>query len=259
MALFHGRVERWPLLILLHLGAVGLVLWLRRLSRTSRVWKAAHDWYPLLLYPLFFKEVEVLASSFGDWSLTEVVQSFEEKVFNGQPSLFLSERWNSIFLSEYLHFCYFAFIFMVPAVAGYWYAKGRRTAFHHLILLVSTVFFGSYVFFMLFPVDSPFYLYEPLPPPLSGQFFYEIVHHVSSRGGARGGAFPSAHVSGAVVVLLVAWRYERRLACFLLPIVTGIILATDGRFHYVMDVAGGLTVALAAVLIVHARLPKPAS
>ena len=106
--------------------------------------------------------------------------------------------------------------------------------------MLSTVMLGSYLFFIVLPVDSPYYLSPHLGPPLSGHFFFDLVHQISARGGARGGAFPSAHVSGAIVVILVAWRHQRRLAYLLLPIIGGVMMATVyGRFHYVLDTLAG--------------------
>jgi membrane-associated phospholipid phosphatase len=106
--------------------------------------------------------------------------------------------------------------------------------------MLSTVLLGSYLVFILLPVDSPYYLSQHLGPPLSGHFFFDLVHQMSARGGARGGAFPSAHVSGAVVVSLVALRHQRRLAYLLLTFTGSVMIATVyGRFHYVLDVLAG--------------------
>jgi membrane-associated phospholipid phosphatase len=104
------------------------------------------------------------------------------------------------------------------------------------------------LFFILLPVDSPYYLSPRLGPPLSGHFFFDLVHQMSARGGARGGAFPSAHVSGAVVVSLVAWRHQRRLA-YLVVLLTAslMIAAVYGRFHYVLDTLAGAGLAIAVV------------
>ena len=122
-------------------------------------------------------------------------------------------------------------------------------AFGELLLLLSTVLLGSYLFFILLPVDSPYYLSPRLGPPLSGHFFFDLVHQMSARGGARGGAFPSAHVSGAVVVSLVAWRHQRRLAYLLVLITGSVMMATVyGRFHYVLDTIAGAALAIAVVV-----------
>jgi membrane-associated phospholipid phosphatase len=105
------------------------------------------------------------------------------------------------------------------------------------------------LFFVVLPADSPYYLSPHLGPPLSGHFFFDLVHQMSARGGARGGAFPSAHVSGAVVVTLVAWRHQRRLAYLLLPIIGGVMMATVyGRFHYALDTLAGAVLAVAVVM-----------
>ena len=161
----------------------------------------------------------------------------------------LSERLAFVPLSEYLHFCYLSYVIVIPSVAAYWYVSGRRAAFGELLLLLSTVLLASYLFFILLPVDSPYYLSQRLGPPLSGHFFFDLVHQVSARGGARGGAFPSAHVSGAVVVSLVAWRHQRGLAYLLVPFTWSVMIATVyGRFHYVLDTLAGAALAIAVVV-----------
>jgi membrane-associated phospholipid phosphatase len=207
------------------------------------------DWHPLVLFPLLYKEVELLAAVFGNWKLTATISAIESVLFLGQPSLYLSERVPVVALSEVLHFCYLSYIVVIPAVATYWYLSGRRAAFHEFVLLLAAVMFGSYLLFILFPVDSPYYRFDPLGPPLAGHFFFNLVHAVSSLGGARGGAFPSTHVSGAMVLWLVAWRRQPRLAAVLTPLILGMIAATVyGRFHYALDIVAGVGLALVAMV-----------
>jgi membrane-associated phospholipid phosphatase len=249
LAAFHDRVPQWEPWVLAHLVLSGLIAALSFLpTKLSVAPRLLRDWYPVLLLPLLFKEVEMLAAGFGNWGLTVVLQNLEVAWFGGHPSLYLSELLPWIPLSEYLHFCYFAYLLLVPSVGSYWYFTGQKGKFHELVFLVSVTLTVSYLFFALFPVDSPFYVFPPLGAPFEGRFFYDLVHFVSGHGGARGGAFPSSHVSVAMVVLLVLWRRERPLALALLPIILGLILATVyGRFHYALDVVAG--VALAATVV----------
>jgi membrane-associated phospholipid phosphatase len=240
-----GRV--W--LVAVHLTLSGSLLILNRGIPAAGILGVIRDWHPLLLFPLLYKEVELLAAAMGDWRLTSAIPGWESALFAGQPSLYLSERLAFVPLSEYLHFCYLSHVIVIPAVAAYWYVSGRRAAFGELLLMLSTVLLGSYLFFILLPVDSPYYLSERLGPPLSGHFFIDLVHQMSARGGARGGAFPSAHVSGAVVVSLVAWRHQRRLAYLLIPFAGSVMIATVyGRFHYVLDALAGAALAIAVVV-----------
>lgn len=247
-AIFHQTIAQWPAIVIGHLTVCAALVRLDRIESSSPIVRALHDWHPILLFPILYKEVELLAAGVGDWRLTEAIPALEATLFNGQPSLYLSERWNSVALSEYLHFCYLSYVLLIPAVCGYWYATRRQTAFREVVLLLALTMFGSYLFFILFPVDSPYYRSDPLGPPFAGHFFFDLVHEVSSRGGARGGAFPSAHVSGAVVIWLVAWRHQRTLAVLLAPIIGGVLVATVyGRFHYALDTVAGLLVAIVVV------------
>jgi membrane-associated phospholipid phosphatase len=231
-----GRV--W--LVAGHVTLSGALLILDRARPPAGILRVIRDWHPLMLFPFLYKEVELLAPVIGDWRLTEVIPAWESALFAGQPSLYLSERLAFVPLSEYLHFSYLSYVIVIPSVAAYWYVRGRRAAFGELLLMLSTVLLGSYLFFILLPVDSPYYLSPRLGPPLSGHFFFDLVHQVSARGGARGGAFPSAHVSGAVVLSLVAWRHQRRLAYLLVLITVSLMIATVyARFHYVLDTLAG--------------------
>jgi membrane-associated phospholipid phosphatase len=249
LIVFAGQLlQNRRALVALHVVGAAGVITLRRMSARHRLLAFASDWHPIVLFPLLYKEVESVAAAVGDWRLTTAIPAIEAAWFGGQPSVYLSQRFPSVVLSEWLHFCYLSYVVMIPGVAAYWYIS-RRRAFDDLVPLVATAMYASYLFFMLFPVDSPYYRTPRLGPPFAGHFFFDLVHAVSDRGGARGGAFPSAHVTGSLVLWLVAWRNQRRLALVLAPIVVGIVVATVyGRFHYVLDVAAGA--ALAAVVVV---------
>jgi membrane-associated phospholipid phosphatase len=246
---YRSRLPHWDTYLTVHLLLAGAVYSLRFLRRKlAPVPEFFRNWYPVIAFPFLYKEVEVFAAAFGNWGLTEPIRELETALFAGQPSIYLSELLPFVVLSEFIHFCYLSHVFILPSIGGYWYHTRRETAFRELIYLVSITLGASYLFFILFPVDSPFYLSKPPGKQLSGHFFYELVHFVSDRGGARGGAFPSTHVSITTVIWLVAWRQQRKIAYWLTPIALGLVFATVyGRFHYVLDVIAGL--ALAGVIV----------
>jgi membrane-associated phospholipid phosphatase len=249
MATFGQSIPRRSLLVATHL-VLAIALLSLRTAPSSPTLRLVRDWHPLLLFPFLFKEVEPLAAAIGDWRLTSAIPAIDAMLFGGQPSTYLSLRLSFVPLSEFLHLCYLAYIVVIPAVAGYWYFSNRREAFGELLLALSLVMLGSYLFFIILPVDSPYYLSARLTPPLSDHFFFNLAHQVSARGGARGGAFPSAHVSGALVLFLVAWRHQRRLAVLLAPIIAGVVMATVyGRFHYALDVIAGLLLGAIVVFV----------
>ncbi|HSF19073.1 MAG TPA: phosphatase PAP2 family protein [Vicinamibacteria bacterium] len=255
---YRANLPEWEMVLLIHGVGACLLYGLRFLPEGLPLGvRFVRDWYPLMIFPLLYKEVEGLASVVGNWKLTDVLVNVEVAMFRGHPSLYLSEGLPYVVLSEYLHFCYFAYVLLVPLVGGRWYFGGRKQPFDELLWLVSVTFASSYLFYILFPVDSPFYRFDALEAPLRGSFFYELVHFVSERGGARGGAFPSSHVSISTIVLLEVFRHERRLFTWLLPVYLGLVTATVyGRFHYAVDVLGGWLLAAAVVGLSVAIQPR---
>ncbi len=244
----HQEFPRWQLVLGLHLigAALAFGILFRRCNH-YRGW--AHflvSWYPAFLFLPLYKEVEILAATLGNWTLTQTVQAIELGLFGEHPSVWLSQRWPFLWLSETLHFCYLSYVALIPAVGGYWYFTGRTSALQQMLSLVATGYFISYFFYILYPVDSPYYLFAPLVHPLSEGWVYQLVHFISDRGGARGGAFPSTHAAISTLILLTAWKRQRRVGYILLPIVAGIFFATIyGRFHYAVDVIAGCCLATA--------------
>ena len=191
VVVFLDTLDRWPIFVGTHLTMSGLLIWLSRLSAPPPLLRAFRDWHPIVLLPLLYKEVEVFAAAFGDWGLTTSIPALEATLFNGQPSLYLSEQWPSVALSEYLHFCYLSYVLVIPGLAGYWYATGRRVAFHELVLVLALAMFGSYVFFILFPVDSPYYVSDRLGPPVAATCSSTWSTRCRREGGHAAGRSPA--------------------------------------------------------------------
>ena len=72
-------------------------------ARPKGILLVVRDWHPLMLFPLLYKEVELLAAVIGEWRLTAAIPAWESALFDGQPSQYLSERLALVPLSEYLH------------------------------------------------------------------------------------------------------------------------------------------------------------
>ena len=111
-----GRVR----LVAVHLTLAGSLLILNRARPGAGILRVIRDWHPLILFPLLYKEVELLAAVIGDWRLSAAIPAWEAVLFRGQPSLYLSEQLPFVPLSEYLHLCYLSHLVVIPLVAAYW-------------------------------------------------------------------------------------------------------------------------------------------
>ena len=104
-------------LVALHVVLSASLLMLNRTRPSAGILRVIRDWHPLALFPVLYKEVELLAPVLGDWRLTAAIPVWESSLFAGQPSLYLSERLPFVPLSEYLHFCYLSYGIVIPSVA----------------------------------------------------------------------------------------------------------------------------------------------
>ena len=91
-----GRV--W--LVAVHLTLAASLLILNRTRPSAGILRVIRDWHPLMLFPLLYKEVELVAAVIGDWRLTAAIPAWESALFDGQPSQYLSERLALVPLSD---------------------------------------------------------------------------------------------------------------------------------------------------------------
>jgi membrane-associated phospholipid phosphatase len=207
-------------------------------------------WYPILSYTFFYQELEILNSFFTGGSFDEAIIALEASVFRGQPSLWLSEVFKFSLLSEYLHLSYFSYYFLIPSLGFTLYFKKRWKEFRLFVFSLTTGFFFCFIIFIFYPVHGPFYQFEMIGPPLSQYPFYKLIHFIIDRWDSSGTAFPSSHVAVALLVLLWARQYERRVFRILAPFVTGLIVGTVYcRVHYAVDALAGILVGIFIYII----------
>lgn len=226
----------------IHVLAILAIFSLRAVSSDghNRFLRALHGWYPMALIPLMYRETGVLSGHFWGRTFDTEVQTWENALFGTSPAMWLSQAAPYRWLSESLHLCYMSWWIMLPLVGGVLWWTDRPHAFARFMWTVVNALFFCYLCFILFPVDGPRQLFPPLDERLQGPV-YRACHAVVGRGSADGAAFPSAHVVGALVILACLWRDARRLFWPMLPVCTGLVIATVyGRFHYALDVVVAL-------------------
>ena len=73
----------WPAIVTAHVALCVVLMSLRRRTPLARPLSVALDWHPLALFPILYKEVQVLAAAVGDWRLTAVVSAPKSGCFGG--------------------------------------------------------------------------------------------------------------------------------------------------------------------------------
>ena len=99
IAILGNGVPRRYWLVAAHVTCAASLLILDR-ARPRGILRVVRDWHPLMLFPLLYKEVELVAAVIGDWRLTAAIPAWESALFDGQPSQYLSERLALVPLSD---------------------------------------------------------------------------------------------------------------------------------------------------------------
>ncbi|MCX8070806.1 MAG: phosphatase PAP2 family protein, partial [Thermodesulfovibrionales bacterium] len=68
--------------------------------------------------------------------------------------------------------------------------------------------------------------------------------------GMKRDAFPSGHTGISLLLLILSWSYARRLFWIFLIITIGLLIATVYfRYHYVVDLLGGVVLTVVTIII----------
>lgn len=228
-------------LALLHLGLILIILYLRTLTRTKLAF--LHELYSVFLVPALYLELNVLSGLSGGRMYDDKVMSWELAIFGGStPASWLSEKFPWLWLSEFLHFCYLSYYPMILFVAYRFYRYTERELFRAYLWSVHASCFAIYSIQMFFPVMGPRPLFPPLAEHLQGPFWW-LCHYLCGQGAANAAAFPSGHVTFAVLAILAVGRWDTKVYPYLLPVSLGLILCTVyGRFHYGVDALAGMLI-----------------
>jgi membrane-associated phospholipid phosphatase len=217
------------------------------------------EWYPLPLFVIFFEEIGSLVHALVDGWFDPWLIETDRLLFGRDLSVWL-ESFGHPWLTEAMQFAYFSYFPLTAGVAAYLWFGRERDGFRLLMLASAITYYGCYLVFLLFPIESPFHTLRHLQRgELEGRTFTSLMNWIERYGRVHGGAFPSAHVAGSVVTLLAAWRFAPVLGLCLTPLVALLVAATIyGRYHYGVDaIAGVLAGALgfAAAIRVERRRP----
>ena len=244
---FHQGVERWWFYVLTHsLAACLVVPWLRfSTGHRHPVIKFFRYWYIPIVLGFFYEQINGFVLGIHGRFLDYIIVDFERALLGLHPSVWL-EQFASPPVTEIMKFFYNSYYWLGPVLGVSLYFKGQLLAFRRAVFSIVTAFFISYLGFFLFPVEGPrFVLSDLYKGPLEGYVVTALQDYIMEVGDIHGGCMPSSHVAVALVVLLLAWTYRKKMAVWMTPFVIMLCISTVyNRYHYVSDVAAGIAVGL---------------
>jgi hypothetical protein len=180
--------------------------------------------------------------------------AFDLRVFHFEPSV-AWDRFVTPVTTEWFAFFYFGYFFLLAAhVLTVMMASKSAFRLAHFALGIFLVFCTGHLVYMLVPGYGPYrYLAGTFHHELTGGPFWHAVQASVSAGGAQKDIFPSLHTACPTYFALYSYRHRKVLPYKYTWLVTSfcatqIIIATMFlRWHYLIDIFAGLTVATFAV------------
>lgn len=260
----HLSVHAAVMLAVLALANVARIFGGNRDSRTARTARWIRDWYPQAVFLFCFEELRVLVHLVQPMWRDAVLIRFDRWLTGVDPAAWLL-RFANPALNDAMQAAYLTYFFYLTILGASLYAETRKaeacgdtskaTAAYRVYWTVMTSSIAAYaigyLISILFPIEAPYYAQGWVNmPALNGGPATALISFIEHFGRVRGGAFPSAHVSGAFVALLGAWRYRRWMFWIFLPMFLAMCVATVyGRYHYIADVFAGILVGAAGFWI----------
>jgi len=168
-----------------------------------------------------------------------------------------TQQYVSPWLTEWMMFAYVIYVPLLPLVAVLCMRSSGPRAVADYLLNLSVANMVCFSGFILFPIAGPMVQYpEMFTVPLDGWLFTWFGEWMRSNVHYPGGSLPSPHCAASTVMLVMAYRYQRKLFFALVPIVLTVYVATVyGRYHYVSDSVAGIIAAI-VVLKLSPRLVR---
>jgi membrane-associated phospholipid phosphatase len=196
----------------------------------------------------------------------DLLISIDRAILGGDPSRWL-ERISTPWLTDLLQVAYLVYYILPIVLLGILYGRESRfaketgqtrehgRAFDLCVVALLLSHYLAFTGYLAIPALGPrFALVSTYRTELSGFLVAEPIRHfLDALEGIKRDAFPSGHVSAAVLSLHYMFRFTPRLAWYALPAVALMTFATLYlRYHYAADIlAGGLLAALCVLLAPH--------
>jgi membrane-associated phospholipid phosphatase len=285
MVVFHRNLARPVFYIAAHFAVFAAILLVvnvadrvgrgeRSHSGIARTLRWIRDWYPQTVFLFCFEELEILVRLIVRTWRDPVLIALDHRLTGVYPAVWLV-RFSSIWLNEAMEVAYLSYFPFLTIVGALIYRRRNvradarpsrdpsgaeaMRAFWTVMTASIVAYSIGYMISIFFPVEAPYFAMRSfdLLPLASGPASH-VASFIEGWGRVRGGAFPSAHVSGSFVALFGTWRYRRNWFWVFLPGFVAMCMSTIYcRYHYIADVFAGILVGAVGFILAERLMKLP--
>lgn len=260
---FVRTAKELPLLLTFNFVACVGIVAVARWKSSSAFTRSIHTWYPVAAIFLVFKEMYVIIQSQPRQDWDDLLIIADRWLFGTDPTVWFV-TYSTPWLTELLQISYVSYYFLMLAVGIELFARKDHQNFSYVLFVIVYGFFLSYLGYLAFPAIGPrFTLHDfgALNTELPGLWLTNGLRDFVNAGEsipkgsvdammhAQRDAFPSGHTQMTLISMYFAHHFRLR-SRFVIDIF-GILLIISTvylRYHYVVDLIGGLAFMLFTIL-----------
>ena len=250
---FRGQVPLWRSLLFRYLLWLGLLFAIKLSSERSMMGRVGfffHDFSPILFIVLIYESlgdlIQYLQPDVDPWLI-----QIDFFLFGVHPTVWI-ERWIVPWFTDIMSFTYVSYYFLPVILVTTLYLKNQTQELDKSIFVLVFGYYISFIGYILFPAIGPRHTLTHLQSvPLEGSLLTDLVRDgLNAIEHNKRDCMPSGHTQIALMVLFLAYRYQRILFYIFLPLVCGLILSTVYlRYHYVIDLIAGTSIAIGCMIV----------
>jgi membrane-associated phospholipid phosphatase len=210
------------------------------ISVSNPTLKIIRDWLPILFFLSIFLNLHSLIDFLNSNDYDQALIKVDQLIFGIQPSVWL-EKFIWTPLTDFLSICYSLFYFYpLPLAVILYLRKGKYRDFRNYAISIILCFYLGFLGYILVPALGPRFTLQ-YEQELKGSFFSENLRCMLDQMElTKRDVFPSLHNALTLLVLLFAFKYEKKIFYPFLPLALGLFLSTIYlRYHYGIDVICG--------------------
>jgi len=250
---FHGQIPLWHSLLLRYTILLGLLFVLKLSWDRKAMGKTGtffHHFSPVLFVVLIYESLGDLIQYLQP-DVDPLLIKIDFSIFGVHPTIWV-QQWVVPWFTDVMSLAYASYYFIPVIFVLVLYLKNRGLGLFESVFILTFGYYISFIGYILFPAVGPRYAMDHLySVPLEGSLVTDLVRDVlNAIEHNKRDCMPSGHTQIVLMVLFLAYRYERNLFTIFLPIICALILSTVYlRYHYVVDIFAGVALAIGCVIV----------
>ena len=237
-----GAAGSWSWLFLGCWLAGVAVIWGTERKPTPWRWRVRLLYYPASMGISFYAMGEAIPL-LGNGKVDALLLDCDRALLGETPAV-AWEKWLRPWAEDVAMGCYVFFFYYLVAGPGRYCLENLRL-FRKCIVGLFTMYGLAFMGYTVLPAGGPWRCLN-FSTPLHGPWLLDWLLPPVNAGSNALDVFPSVHVSATLFLLLFDWHHaRRRFWWYLLPCVVLWFSTLYLRFHYFVDLLGGVVVALA--------------